>query len=337
VNAVATENANDDRMPVAVMLSGRGSNLASLIRACAAPDFPARIVLALSDRKDAGGLGAARAAGIPALALERGDFASKAVHEAALSSALRASGAQLVCLAGFMRILSPAFVEEWRNRLINIHPSLLPAFPGLDTHTRALAAGVRLHGCTVHYVRSGVDDGPIIGQAATPVLDDDDADRLAARVLAQEHRLYPAVVRALAQGAVRIEGERVIRQDGTLAAPLMACGEDADAPACVHAADGGDKGEATDGLAIRPALPSDRPFMESLIDRLAAVGPTRRPPLERRRFQESFMHQVLDAPKPGGAALVAVDASGRQQGFIHAEPERDPFDGAQGLYIVFWQ
>jgi len=127
-----------------------------------------------------------------------------------VSAVLEAAGVELVALAGFMRLLNEDFVERWRDRLINIHPSLLPLFPGLDTHERALAAGVKLHGCTVHFVRAELDCGPIIGQAAVPVMDGDDADALAARVLAAEHRLYPLCLRLIAEGRVRVEGERAV-------------------------------------------------------------------------------------------------------------------------------
>ncbi len=186
---------------VAVLFSGRGSNLGALLDACAQPGFPAHIVLAVSNRADAGGLGVAREAGVEALCLDhrphRGD---RAAHEAVLHAALQARGVELVCLAGYMRLLTPFLVEAWSGRMLNIHPSLLPAFPGLDTHARALAAGVRLHGCTVHLVTAVMDEGPILAQAAVPVLPGDDEDALAARVLRQEHLLYPAALRALAAG-----------------------------------------------------------------------------------------------------------------------------------------
>ena len=201
------------RLKVAVLISGRGSNLLALIQACADPEFPAEIVLVLSNNPDAGGLAHAEAAGLTARVVNHRDHPDKPEFERAMDSELRRSGAELICLAGFMRLLTPEFVERWRDRLINIHPSLLPAFKGLDTHARALQAGIRISGCTVHYVRADMDDGPIILQAAVPVLEGDDPDALAARVLAAEHRCYPEALRLIAEGRVRVEGDRV-RIDG---------------------------------------------------------------------------------------------------------------------------
>ena len=193
---------------VAVLLSGRGSNMLALAEAAARPDFPARIVLVLSDRPGAAGLERARALGLPASAVPRADYPSKTAFEAALDAALRAAGAEIVCLAGFMRLLSGGFVARWPDRILNIHPSLLPAFKGLDAQAQALAAGVRIAGCTVHIVRPAMDAGPIIAQAAVPVLPDDTAERLEARILAAEHRLYPRALSLFCQGGVRIDGER---------------------------------------------------------------------------------------------------------------------------------
>jgi formyltetrahydrofolate-dependent phosphoribosylglycinamide formyltransferase len=178
---------------VAVLISGRGSNLASLDAACGCASFPAEIVLVLSNRADAGGLkladGAARAV------IDHRPFGKdREAHEREIQYALEIHGVELVCLAGYMRQLTPWLVGRWKGRMLNIHPSLLPAFPGLHTHARALAAGVKLHGCTVHRVTEALDDGPIVAQAAVPVLPDDDEQRLAARVLAQEHLLYPAAL-----------------------------------------------------------------------------------------------------------------------------------------------
>jgi len=191
----------------AVLISGRGSNMAALLEAAADPAYPAEIVLVLSNRSDAAGLPRARAAGIPTAVVESVAFGrDRAAFERAMEAELHGHGVELVALAGFMRVLTEGFVARWRDRLVNIHPSLLPAFPGLDTHARALAAGVRLHGCTVHLVRAGVDDGPILAQAAVPVLEDDTESTLAARVLAQEHRIYPAALAWLAAGRVRVEG-----------------------------------------------------------------------------------------------------------------------------------
>lgn len=198
------------RLKIGVLISGRGSNLQALIDACAAPRFPAEIALVIANRADAAGLARAATAKIPAKVVAHGDFAKRDEFDAALDAALTQSGIGLVCLAGFMRILGSTFVRRWRDKLINIHPSLLPAFPGLDTHERVLAAGVRFTGCTVHFVREGVDDGPIIVQAAVPVQAGDDPDTLAARVLEAEHRAYPLALRLIAEGRVRVESERVI-------------------------------------------------------------------------------------------------------------------------------
>ncbi len=208
------------RLKVAVLISGRGSNLRALLDACAETGFPAEIVLVVSNKPDAGGLAHAEAAGLPAVVVDHRDFPDKPSFEAAMETELHRTGAELVCLAGFMRLLTPGFVERWRDRLINIHPSLLPAFKGLDTHARAIAAGVRISGCTVHYVRSEMDTGPIILQVVVPVLNGDDADALAARVLAAEHRCYPAALRLIAEGRVQVDGERVII-DGPPASGVM--------------------------------------------------------------------------------------------------------------------
>ena len=198
------------RLRLGVLISGRGSNLQALIDAAKDPAYPAAVELVISNKADAPGLDRARAAGIDTLVLRPKDFADKAAHEAAMTAALEAAGVGLVCLAGYMRLLSPYFVEVWRDRLINIHPSLLPAFPGLDTHQKAMETGVRFHGCTVHFVRVEMDTGPIIVQAAVPVADDDTPDSLAARVLTQEHRAYPLAVRLIAEGRVTVEGNRVL-------------------------------------------------------------------------------------------------------------------------------
>ncbi len=200
------------RLRTAVLISWRGSNLRALIAACAAPDFPAEIVAVIANRADAGGLAHAAAAGIASRVVPHRDYPSREAFDAALDAALRQAGAELVCLAGFMRLLTAPFVEAWRDRMINIHPSLLPAFPGLRTHERALEAGVRFSGCTVHYVRPEMDLGPIILQAAVPVLPRDDAERLAARILAAEHRAYPLALRLVAEGRAPVVGNRVVLQ-----------------------------------------------------------------------------------------------------------------------------
>jgi phosphoribosylglycinamide formyltransferase-1 len=205
-----------DRLKLAVLISGRGSNLQALIDATLQPDFPAQIARVISNEPDAGGLERAAAAGIPTQVIPHRDHPDRESFEAVLDREIRASGAELIALAGFMRLLTAGFVTAWRDRLINIHPSLLPAFKGLHTHERALEAGVRFTGCTVHYVRPEMDEGPIIVQAAVPVLPADTADSLAERVLAQEHIIYPHAVRLIAEGKVRVDGERaLVDGDGT--------------------------------------------------------------------------------------------------------------------------
>jgi phosphoribosylglycinamide formyltransferase-1 len=176
--------------------------MAALVAAARDPAFPAEIVLVVSNRPGAPGLSLARDAGIRAIAIDHRPFAgNRTAHEAAIDAALRDAGTQVVCLAGYMRLLTPLLVDAWQGRMLNIHPSLLPAFPGLDTHSRALRAGVKLHGCTVHVVTQAVDQGPILAQAAVPVLPGDSAETLAARVLVQEHLLYPRALRCFAAGA----------------------------------------------------------------------------------------------------------------------------------------
>jgi formyltetrahydrofolate-dependent phosphoribosylglycinamide formyltransferase len=181
------------RARVGVLISGRGSNMAALCEAATDPAYPAEIALVLSNRPDAAGLEIARGYGVEALAIDGRPYGKdRAAHEAAITAALKARGIEWIALAGYMRVLTAGFVQAWRGRMINIHPSLLPAFPGLDTHRRALEAGVAEHGCTCHLVTEGVDEGPILGQARVPVLPGDTEATLAARVLAEEHRLYPA-------------------------------------------------------------------------------------------------------------------------------------------------
>lgn len=208
------ESKDRARLKVGVLISGRGSNLQALIDACADPQFPAEIVMVISNKSDALGLDRAAKAGIPTRIIEHRTFPTREAFDTALDEALRAAEVELVCLAGFMRILTPGFVAAWRDKLINIHPSLLPAFRGLHTHERALSAGARCHGCTVHFVRPELDDGPIIVQAKVSVLPGDDADALATRVLELEHRCYPLALKLIAEGRVRIVGERVLI-DGT--------------------------------------------------------------------------------------------------------------------------
>ncbi len=209
-------------MRVAAFISGRGSNMLALADACADPDFPAELSLVLSNEADAPGLAAAAARGIAVEAVPHRPFAGdREAHERTIDAVLTRERIELVCLAGYMRLLTPWLVERWRDRMINIHPSLLPAFKGLDTHGRALAAGVRWHGCTVHVVRAAMDEGPIVAQAAVPVADDDDAHTLGARVLEQEHRLYPHALSLIASGAARVAGERVILHPHALPSPAL--------------------------------------------------------------------------------------------------------------------
>jgi len=209
------------RRRTAVLVSGRGSNMAALIAAAADPAYPAEIVRVISNRPGAGALDRAAEAGIATLVVDHKAHADRAAFDRALDAALAADAVELVCLAGFMRLLTPWFVERWRDRIVNIHPALLPSFKGLDTHARALAAGVRLHGCTVHLVRAEMDEGPILAQAAVPVLDDDTPDSLAARVLGAEHRLYPAAVALYAGGRLAVEGERVRFADAPPPPPML--------------------------------------------------------------------------------------------------------------------
>lgn len=199
---------------VAILISGRGSNMAALLRAVEAdPTFPAEIALVLSNKAEAPGLAIAAAAGIPTAIVPSKPYGKdRAGFDAAMQAELSAHRTEIICLAGFMRLLTPEFCTHWMGRMINIHPAILPSFKGLDTHARALAEGVKLHGCTTHFVTPGMDEGPIILQAAVPVLDDDTEASLAARVLAEEHRIYPETLRLLASGSLRIEGRRVLRQ-----------------------------------------------------------------------------------------------------------------------------
>jgi phosphoribosylglycinamide formyltransferase-1 len=195
------------RPRVAVLISGGGSNLQALIDA--GPVTGAEIAVVVSNRAEAHGLLRAGHAGIATAVVDHRRFPDREGFEAALGRVLDGAGAELVCLAGFMRVLTAGFVERWRDRMLNVHPSLLPAFRGLHTHARALAAGVRVHGCTVHLVRPELDAGPILVQGLVPVLPGDDAERLAARVLEVEHRCYPRALQLLASGRVQVEGERI--------------------------------------------------------------------------------------------------------------------------------
>ncbi len=197
------------KLKVGVLISGRGSNLQALIDATAAPDFPAEIVLVISNKADAYGLTRAQNAGIKTAVINHKDFTTREDFDRAMDQKLKQENVQLVCLAGFMRLLSPWFAEEWRDRLINIHPSLLPKHKGLNTHEAAIAAGDTEHGATVHFVRPALDDGPIILQASVPIMPGDTPDTLAARVLEQEHIIYPRAVRLYAEGRVNVIEEKV--------------------------------------------------------------------------------------------------------------------------------
>ena len=193
---------------VAILISGRGSNMAALIQAAAAEDFPAHIVVVVSNRADAGGLETAKASGVPTVTIESKPFGkNRAAFEAVLQSALERHQVDLICLGGFMRLFTAEFVQRWYGRMLNIHPSLLPSFPGLDPQGQALRAGVKISGATVHFVIPETDAGPILMQGAVAVRDDDTPDTLGTRILAIEHRIYPEALRLLASGQIRLEGD----------------------------------------------------------------------------------------------------------------------------------
>ncbi len=196
-------------LAVAVLCSGRGSNLQAILDACAAPGFPARVALVLSDRERAPALDRAQRAGVAARFVNPKDFGDRAAFEAALVAELERHGVELVCLAGFMRVLGPEFIRRLQGRIMNVHPSLLPAFPGLAAQRQALAYGVRVAGATVHFVDEGVDTGPIILQASVPVHPDDTEEALSARIVHEEHRLYPQAIRLFAEGRLDVAGRRV--------------------------------------------------------------------------------------------------------------------------------
>ncbi|WP_412064787.1 phosphoribosylglycinamide formyltransferase [Rhizobium sp. SYY.PMSO] len=198
------------RKRVVVFISGGGSNMLALLKATKAADYPAEIVGVISDKADAGGLAKAAAEGIATFAFVRKEFASKEAHEEAILLQLEALSPDIICLAGYMRLLSGHFIQAYEGRIINIHPSLLPLFPGLHTHQRAIDAGMRIAGCTVHFVTEGMDEGPVVGQAVVPVLTDDTADSLAARVLTVEHQIYPQSLRLVAEEKVRMEGGKAV-------------------------------------------------------------------------------------------------------------------------------
>jgi len=197
------------KLKIGILISGRGSNLAALIDAAKAPDYPARIGCVVSNKADAPGLAIAAAAGVPTAVVSHRDHPDRETFDRAVTAELERHGVELVVLAGFMRIFSPWFPARWANRLINIHPSLLPSFKGLHVQRQALEAGVRVSGCTAHLVTPDLDSGPIIAQAAVPVLAGDTEETLSARILRQEHRLYPLVVRWFAERRIAIDGDRV--------------------------------------------------------------------------------------------------------------------------------
>lgn len=212
------------RKRVGILISGRGSNMRSLAEAAREPECPYEVVVVISNRPDAAGLAWAKEQGIPALGLDHKLYENRAHFEGQLHTVLTASKVDLVACAGFMRLMTPDFVQRWHDRMLNIHPSLLPSFKGLDTHARALAAGVRVAGCTVHLVRAEMDDGPILGQAAIPVHERDTPDTLATRILEAEHKLYPAVLSAFASGKINVLNEKVswtasVNQADTLYSP----------------------------------------------------------------------------------------------------------------------
>jgi phosphoribosylglycinamide formyltransferase-1 len=198
------------RKRTVIMISGRGSNMAALIQAAKETGYPAEIVGVISDRADAAGLHTAEALGVPARTILKRDHDSREAHDAAIEAALRKFGAEIVCLAGYMRLLTSGFVKKWQGRMINIHPALLPSFKGLDTHRRALDAGLRIHGCTVHFVTEETDDGPIIAQAAVPVRTNDTEETLSVRVLKAEHQLYPLALALVAAGKARMQAGRTV-------------------------------------------------------------------------------------------------------------------------------
>jgi phosphoribosylglycinamide formyltransferase-1 len=208
---------------VAILISGRGSNMMALVEAMAAAEYPALPAVVISNRPEAAGISWAAERGVPTVIVDHTMFANRMVFEARLHQALIEHGTEIICNAGFMRILTGGFVERWRDRQLNIHPSLLPLFPGLDTHQRVLDHGALITGCTVHIVRTEMDSGPIIAQAAVPVLPGDDVESLAARVLAAEHQLYPHALAMIATGRVRIKNDAVVFADAHAAsAPLFA-------------------------------------------------------------------------------------------------------------------
>jgi phosphoribosylglycinamide formyltransferase-1 len=209
------------RKRTAILISGRGSNMQALIKAAHDPDYPAEIAVVISNRADARGLDFAKAQGIASEVIDHKSFGTREEFDRALAAALERHRIELVALAGFMRIMTPGFVDQWRDRMINIHPSLLPAYQGLHTHERVLADGVTRHGCTVHFVRHDVDSGPIIAQARVPVLKSDTPEVLAQRVLDAEHKIYPKALALVASGVLRVEGETIVATAPHVRLPLV--------------------------------------------------------------------------------------------------------------------
>lgn len=199
-----------EKVPVGVLISGSGTNLQALIDACAEPDFPARIAVVISNRRHAYGLERARAAGIPAVWRWHRKHPTREAYDQVLVDTLHEYGVEWVCMAGFMRVVTPVLIEAFADRMLNIHPAILPAFPGVDGQSQAFDHGVCIAGATVHLVTEGVDAGPIVGQAAVPVLPGDDRDTLAARILSMEHRLFPQALRQAAEGRIRVEGHKAV-------------------------------------------------------------------------------------------------------------------------------
>lgn len=211
------------RLKVGVLISGRGSNLQALLDAAADPAFPAKIVLVVSNVPDVAGLERAKKAGVATATVNHRDYKSRVDFDNAVTETLENSDVEFVCLAGFMRLVTKEFVEHWHNRMVNIHPALLPLFPGLDTHQRALDEGCKLHGCTVHFVRHEMDSGPIVGQAAVPVLPEDTESSLAARVLTAEHRLYPECLKLIAQKDITILDNKLTFKETSQTTEEMIC------------------------------------------------------------------------------------------------------------------
>ena len=202
------------KVRVAVLISGRGSNMQSLVTAAEDKDYPAEIVVVVSNKKDAKGVRFAEKKGIPIRVVEHSLYDSRKKHEDEIDKIVRETEAELICLAGYMRVLSESFVNKWEGKIINIHPSLLPSFPGVDTHERALKRGVRVHGCSVHFVTSELDGGPIIAQGVVPVHPDDNAEKLATRVLEVEHQLYPQALELVASGKIQWDNRMKVRNNG---------------------------------------------------------------------------------------------------------------------------